>query len=918
VDLVGRDTQWQTIERALEDVRAGSSRVMMVVAEPGVGKTALLEAAAERARAAGLLTLEGRAAEHERDVPFALAVAALDDHVSTLHPRRVETLGPMLGAVLPAAANGHEPPPPDAAAAPERFRYHRALRSLVELLGRERPVALLLDDLHWADDASVEFIQHLLRRPPRSPHLLVLALRRPSVLMDTAVPTARTEYVFLEPLNHEDSLTLLKDVPDPSLRERIAREARGNPLFLGQLMRFAGLTDEAPPPCILAAVGRELAALPPVARALLDGAAVAGDPFDPELAAIAAGMPIGAAGAPLDELAAAAFVHATGTGRGFAFRHPLIRQAVYGAAPPAWRLAAHERLAEALAERGMGPGVRAHHVEAFARPGDAAAIELLTEAAAAAAETAPSTSARWFAAARRLVPDTDAARRLELRAAEGLALAAAGRLAAGREVIIEVLDALPPEPTPERLALVAACAGMEELMGRPSDARRRLLIAYATAPEHEQPALALQLASVAACYGTARQLREWGERARTAPHLVGAAEAFVAVGALWEGNADVAHAARARSAAHLRAAGEPSLEALLSLAMAELLTERYADACATATRGLEVVGRTGHAQLLVPLSCVAAQALTERLDLDAAARYTDDASEGARLQDMPHLQELVLLTRLPLHELRGEWSEAALALEDVAEMLPRLPEGFAVRALRATAATLHAERDPERCIHELEPLLDPEVAQPSRLLLTLVRCALALGRLEDAERWSRRCTEYAAAMRLPASAARGAIARAEVLLACDEVSEAVILAHSAGTAAADAGARRDEALARLVAGRALAAAGETERAKATLRAVAEDARRGGAHALVGDAARELRRLGTRIPGPNAATTRTGPDALSERERDISELVARGRSNKEVAAELFLSEKTIESSLTRIYAKLGVRSRVELTRRLTPV
>lgn len=143
------------------------------------------------------------------------------------------------------------------------------------------------------------------------------------------------------------------------------------------------------------------------------------------------------------------------------------------------------------------------------------------------------------------------------------------------------------------------------------------------------------------------------------------------------------------------------------------------------------------------------------------------------------------------------------------------------------------------------------------------------------------------------------------------------LAHRAIAAASGAGAARDGAVARLLAGRALAAAGETERAKATLRDIAEDARRGGAHALVGEAARELRRLGTRIPGPNAVTSRVGPDALSDRERDISELVAQGRSNKEVAAELFLSEKTIESTLTRIYAKLGVRSRVELTRRLTP-
>ena len=107
-------------------------------------------------------------------------------------------------------------------------------------------------------------------------------------------------------------------------------------------------------------------------------------------------------------------------------------------------------------------------------------------------------------------------------------------------------------------------------------------------------------------------------------------------------------------------------------------------------------------------------------------------------------------------------------------------------------------------------------------------------------------------------------------------------------------------------------------ARAELRQVAADARRGGAHAVLGEAARELRRLGTRIPGPHAPAAGTSdPRDLTERERDVTALVVQGRSNKEVAAELFLSEKTIESTLTRVYAKLGVRSRVELTRRLEP-
>ena len=121
--------------------------------------------------------LEGRCAEHERDVPFGVVIDALDEHVATLAPRRVETVGPDLAAVLPAAAVQPGAAVMAGSSAAERFRYHRALRGLLELLARERPVALLLDDLHWAGEASLEFVLHLLRRPPRAACLLVFALR---------------------------------------------------------------------------------------------------------------------------------------------------------------------------------------------------------------------------------------------------------------------------------------------------------------------------------------------------------------------------------------------------------------------------------------------------------------------------------------------------------------------------------------------------------------------------------------------------------------------------------------------------------------------------------------------------------------------------------------------------------------------
>ncbi len=277
MELIGRKTEIAAVEQAIADVRDGASRVLVVVGEPGIGKTALLEAAAERAAAAGLLTLQGRAAEHEREVPFALAVAMFDDHVATMHPKRIEALGPVLGAVLPAAAGGVAPVPATDAAA-ERFRYHRALRALIELLARERPTALILDDLHWADDASLEFIQHVLRRPPRAPHLLVLALRPGPLAGALTMPVTGVVNIHLEPLDDDESLALVAGVRDRRARERIARDAGGNPFFLSQLARFP---DDRLPPCVLAAVSQEIGLLGDAERVLLEGAAVAGDPVRP-------------------------------------------------------------------------------------------------------------------------------------------------------------------------------------------------------------------------------------------------------------------------------------------------------------------------------------------------------------------------------------------------------------------------------------------------------------------------------------------------------------------------------------------------------------------------------------------------------------------------------------------------------------
>ncbi|MEN0014833.1 MAG: hypothetical protein AAGC46_15805, partial [Solirubrobacteraceae bacterium] len=191
-------------------------------------------------------------------------------------------------------------------------------------------------------------VLHLLRRPPRAPHLLVLAARPVGPLahlLGALRDSVPGDHLEVGPLARDAAAELLTGVTSPARRERCLDEARGNPLFLDGLARLAGDTDRLPP-TVLAAVDLEVRGLGDGARALLRGAAVAGDPFDVDLALAAAGL--GDVDLPLlDELVAADLVRPVG-GRSFAFRHPLVRRAVDDATPAAARLGGHARAAAAL------------------------------------------------------------------------------------------------------------------------------------------------------------------------------------------------------------------------------------------------------------------------------------------------------------------------------------------------------------------------------------------------------------------------------------------------------------------------------------------------------------------------------------------------------------------------------------------
>ena len=319
--LVGRADELDALDRLLAELARRRPCALELAGEPGIGKTRLLAELQARADAAGRLVLAGSASELERELPFWVFVDALDEYVHGLEPGRLDAMDAdarsELAHVLPSLEAGAD-------LVPERYRTHRAMRQLLEALARDAPLLLVLDDVHWADPGSVELLGSLLRRPPEGV-LMALGLRPRQLPERLRGPLERARQagtltrVELGPLSAEDARALLGGAVSGELYDG----SGGNPFYLQQLARFPDART------VSAALAEELAPLPDAPRRVLESAAVVGDPFEPELAAAAAGVPAQEAVDALDVLLGADLIRPTQVPRRFRFRHPLVRSAVY-------------------------------------------------------------------------------------------------------------------------------------------------------------------------------------------------------------------------------------------------------------------------------------------------------------------------------------------------------------------------------------------------------------------------------------------------------------------------------------------------------------------------------------------------------------------------------------------------------------
>jgi DNA-binding NarL/FixJ family response regulator len=955
-DLVGRAAELEALDRVVAEVDPGRSAALEVLGEPGIGKTRLLAELAARADARGLLVLAGSASELERDLPFWVFVDALDEYVEGLEPRRLESLPDdvrhELGLVFPglsrfAAARG-------AALQHERYRSHRAVRELLERLAAAGPLVLVLDDVHWADAASVELLGALLRRPPAAPVLLAMAARPRQAPERLAAASRRAHRqgmltrVELGSLTRADARALLGEAVDDETAAALYDDSGGNPFYLEQLARSLDRTrgataagadrftaDPDVPAAVAAALAEELALLSDGARLVLEGAAVAGDPFEPELAAAAAATPEASTLEVLDELLALDLVRETDVPRRFRFRHPLIRRAVYASTPAGWRLSAHARSAETLAARGASPSERAHHVERSARRGDPAAVVTLREAGDAVAQRAPASAATWFGHALRLLPDAAPAEvRVELLLARARALVATGQFTDGHAALLDSIGLVPADSVGLRMRLTAACAGVEHLLGRHEQAHERLASAMdglGNPASREAAALMIELAMEGFFRMDYELMRVWAERALSTARPVGdrplaaAALAVLAFAGATAGATPEAEAHRSQAATLIADLDDDELalrlDAAVNLAGAELYLDRYADAQAHAQRAIAVGRATAQSEFIPLPYSILGQVKLLRGELAEAAEMLDNAVEGARLSG--NIQALAgnLGNRSFAALAAGDVALALATAEECVELTSGLDQSLACAAGVALAAALLDAGEPRRAVdslisssggHEL-PFI-PGVWR-AKFLELLTRCWLALGRRTDAERAATSAHAMSAALRLRMAASMADRAAAAVALDAGDPNLAATRSLAAAAAADQVGAPVEAALARTLAGRALTQAGQSDRAVAELKHAASKLQACGALRYRAAAERELRALGhrtyrrTRPGNPDS----TGVEALTERERQVARLVVDRRTNPEIAEALFLSPKTVETHMRNIFRKLDVSSRADVAR-----
>ncbi|WP_058043496.1 BTAD domain-containing putative transcriptional regulator [Streptomyces roseifaciens] len=880
--IVGRVAELAALDRALASARADASAVVEIVGEPGIGKTRLAGELGERARRQGFVVLTGRAVEFTR-TPYGVFADALDDRLVTPNTDWVRAAQlptdvlALLGEVFPALAwlhpDGTEP------MVAGRCGLQPAMRALLEALGSDAGSGLMLalDDLHWADEDSLELIGHLIRHAPRGRFLLVLGYRprphprRLAAALSVAEAQGRLTRIEPGPLSPAEVADMCRELCGEGVPRRRIRElheaGHGNPFYLQALTRWgtprrvlrpvprpvagpvprpvpgpvlrpasapAGelLCGEDLPQFLRAALQEELDGLPVLTQTCARAGAVLGDSFDADLASVVAGADEAAALAAFDELTERDLLRRGGLLGRFAFRHPLVRTAVYHSAGSGWRIEAHRRAANALALRDAPPAARAPHIRQSARPGDALAVEALVAAADQMTALAPVTAAEWLGAAIALSDPRQERPQPELLLKQATALITAGRLHEGQDILRTAAHALPAGDLRLRARIAVTRADVEYQLGHYRRATALLLRELKDGADGLSPAetadLRLGVASVALRRGDADSAAEWSEEAlrtllepggdgpRRESLRAARARSLLALAHATAGDAAQAELHLERAVQTLDDTDDrvlaPHVDVLALAGWTELTRGNLDTALRHLDRGLRLARLTGRTAVAADLFAASAHVLTLLGRLDEAEAHAEDAAEAAVLIGNDEPRSLAASACSAVALWRGDVTRALAACEEAMsrDSLAPGPPRAAIGGMLGPC--LLESGDPAGCVRAVltagggtELLRFGSLTRP-RWFRVLTRAELARGDVAAAGRWA----GDAAAALTPDSPVgqRGfaLLARAEVGLSREE-AEAAEQADEAALAFRTARMPLYEATASLTAGSVLAARG---------------------------------------------------------------------------------------------------------------
>jgi DNA-binding CsgD family transcriptional regulator/tetratricopeptide (TPR) repeat protein len=900
--LLGRSSECATLDELVASVRAGPSRALVLRGEAGVGKSALLEYLATRASGCAIARAAG--VEAEAELAFAglhQLCAPFMDHLERLPAPQRDALGTAFGRA------GGEPP--------DRFLVGLALLSLLSDVADGRPVVAIVDDAQWLDGASAQALAFVARRIGVESVGLVFAVREPTAEQHLQ---GLAELV-VGGLDDHDAQELLEAVIagplDERVRDRIVAETRGNPLALLELPRgrtpaeLAGGFRLADGPALVGRIEESfrerLAPLPPPTRLLLLLAAAepVGDPLLVWRAATALGIDAGAA-------APATATGLVTLGAQVRFGHPLVRSAVYHAAAPEDRARIHRALAEAT-DAGADPDRRAWHLaQATAGLDEDVAVELECSAGRARARGGLAARAAFLERAAELTPDPGR------RAQRALAAARSKHQAGASDAAL-------------RLVASAEAGPLDEL----DRARAQLLraqIAFATTRGRDAPPLLL---------AAARRLEPLDATLARETYLEAFAAALSADRLVSGGDA------REVAAAVLGAEWEPSTRACDMLL--EGLALRHAQGCAAASPALKVALRAFRDEPLAEDDelrwlWLAGHVARDLGDDEAWDALTARQLELARRAGAFSLLPVALGDRFSVELLCGR-IEAATSLAAEADAVLEATGSHLLGRSRIALASWHGREAEARALTEVRR---KEVLRRGEgLWLTTNDWGTAvlyngLGRYDDALAAIERAAEnldgtsisiWVAAEFIEAAVRAGKPERAAGPLArLTEIAEAndtdwslgLLAARAAMLAEGDAAEQRyREAIERLsrtrirvATARAHLLYGEWLRrenrrvdAREQLRVARELFLAMGNDAFSERARRELLATGETVRKRSVETL----DDLTPQETQIGRMAADGFTNPEIGAQLFLSPRTVEWHLRKVFGKLGISSRREL-------